>query len=153
MKVFASADGDTIRGYAYFTGGGRAVGCKVKVLRNETLLSELTTNAKGEFSYVAEVKDDLTFRVETGDGHFAEYTVQRGEITIPDRKEEAMTEKEPVADRDLEALHTQVRLLREQIESYENRTRIHDIVGGIGYVLGFFGLILFLKSRSKKAES
>jgi hypothetical protein len=35
--------------------------------------------------------------------------------------------------------------LEEQIYAYENRVRLHEIIGGIGYIVGVMGLIALLK--------
>lgn len=46
-----------------------------------------------------------------------------------------------------EAVARQVRPLREQLLAYEERVRLHEILGGIGYILGLAGLILWWRTR------
>jgi nickel transport protein len=42
----------------------------------------------------------------------------------------------------------QVRPLREQLDSYQETVRWHDVLGGIGYIIGLGGLAYGFASRS-----
>jgi len=42
-----------------------------------------------------------------------------------------------------------VRPLREQLEEYEQKVRLHDVLGGIGYIFGVAGIAMYLASRKK----
>lgn len=46
-----------------------------------------------------------------------------------------------------EAVARQVRPLREQLLAHEERVRLRDILGGIGYILGLAGLVLWWHAR------
>jgi nickel transport protein len=48
------------------------------------------------------------------------------------------------------AVSKQIRPLREQLEGYEEKIRLHDILGGIGYIIGLMGLGYFLGARKKR---
>ena len=39
--------------------------------------------------------------------------------------------------------------LAAQVEAYESRRRVSDIIGGIGYIIGLAGVVLWMKSRSR----
>jgi nickel transport protein len=45
------------------------------------------------------------------------------------------------------AVNRQVRPLRAQLIAAEERTRLQDILGGIGYIAGLTGLVLWWRSR------
>lgn len=47
------------------------------------------------------------------------------------------------------AVMKQVLPLREQIEQYEEKVRLHDILGGIGYIIGLMGVVLYLKASAR----
>lgn len=47
------------------------------------------------------------------------------------------------------AVASQVNPLREQIAAYEDRLRLHDILGGIGWIVGVAGLGFFLLARKE----
>jgi nickel transport protein len=47
-----------------------------------------------------------------------------------------------------QAVARQVRPLREQLIAHQDRIRLQDLLGGIGYILGLAGLVLWWRSRS-----
>ena len=47
----------------------------------------------------------------------------------------------------IKPLQQQINLYRSQLDGYENKIRFHDILGGIGYILGMAGLFIIIKSR------
>ncbi|MFZ5829724.1 MAG: hypothetical protein ACOY3P_06540 [Planctomycetota bacterium] len=53
----------------------------------------------------------------------------------------------------LKELRDQVSLLREEIEAQRNRTRLSDIVSGIGYIAGIAGVVFyFLGTRKNRVD-
>lgn len=40
--------------------------------------------------------------------------------------------------------------LREQLDRYEEKIRLHDVLGGIGYILGLAGLAFYCLGRKKR---
>jgi len=60
-----------------------------------------------------------------------------------------------LADR-LEGIEKQVVKLREDLVRYEDRVRLHDVLGGIGCILGFMGLTFYflgVRRREKAAAA
>lgn len=49
-----------------------------------------------------------------------------------------------------DAVREQVQPLREQIEGYEERRRLHDILGGIGYIVGVAGIAFYFLGVSRR---
>ncbi|MEA3548261.1 MAG: hypothetical protein U9R66_11435 [Thermodesulfobacteriota bacterium] len=47
----------------------------------------------------------------------------------------------------IKPLQQQIILYRSQLDGYENKIRFHDILGGIGYILGMAGLFMMIKGR------
>jgi nickel transport protein len=47
------------------------------------------------------------------------------------------------------AVAKQVNPLREQIVAYENKVRFSDIIGGLGIIIGIFGIIAWWQARQK----
>jgi nickel transport protein len=179
LNVFASVDGEKIVGYAYFPGGGRAHNAKIRILDDAgQLLGETTTDKNGDFSYIAQRRCEHIIVVESGDGHEGRWVIAADELpeSLPgpqttdgasDATPALSTTHDPPAnaeptaaaptpiDRQLLAslidkeLSRQIRPLREQLDQYENQTRIRDILGGIGYIIGLGGLAFFLTGRRK----
>ena len=161
LKVFAMAEGEEIQGYVYFPGGGRAADVPLQVLGpNGRELGEVRTDADGQFAFVARLRCDHRFVADSGDGHRASFTVGADELPAdlpapqgaPISRAETADEQTAALERAVErAVSRQVRPLREQLEAMETRTRWHDVLGGIGYILGVTGVAFYLLGRRRGA--
>ena len=169
LKVFAMAEGRKISGYVYFPGGGRAVGVTVRALAPDgSELARATTNEKGEFELVAQHRCDHTIVAETPDGHKASFVVEASELPDdlpplggapgkpkkPAAAQAAPAARTPVQGAALkelvsEAVAKELRPLREQLEAYEAKRRLHDIIGGIDYILGISGVAFYLLGKRR----
>lgn len=170
VKLFATATGNLITGYAYFPGGGRVSNIPIKVWGPEgTAFGETLTNAEGEFSYTVTQRVVHTFTLDTGDGHHASYTVTAAELsdTLPLPSVEKTNLLTPLTQdkvivnqaislspQELENLleqvvSKQIRPLREQLDAYEDKIRLHDIWGGIGYIFGVMGILFYANKRTR----
>ncbi|MCX5577855.1 hypothetical protein [Kaistia terrae] len=158
LKVFASAIGNSIEGQAYFVGSGPAAGVDV-TLRDaaNTLLQSGKTDPDGKFALPVSNSGDIVVTVDAEDGHVARFTVAGGELDpAPTSAKPATNAVVPVAANasptvpmaDIEiAVARKIAPLAAQIDALESSLRVQDIVGGIGYIVGVFGLLAFLKSR------
>lgn len=147
VKLFATVEGNTIDGYVYFPGGSRAHNVVVKVTTVDgTSLGETHTDTNGQFSYTMTQQVDHVFSVDTGDGHYTSHTVNVGETSpaIPTTSVATPTLSELIEN----SVSKQIRPLREQLETYEEKVRFHDILGGIGYIFGLASLWILIKRRS-----
>jgi len=48
------------------------------------------------------------------------------------------------------AVARQLQPLREQLEGYESKVRLHDVLAGIGYIFGVSGVAFYFLGRSRK---
>lgn len=170
IKVFATGEGATIAGSVYFPGGGKARNMTVAVFGpNEKKLGETTTDENGEFTFETSIRCDHTFVVKTSDGHRAEYTVSADELASSlqplstasppksaDKPPAAVPSPTTVSSDDLprlveQAVSRQIRPLREQLDRYEEKVRLHDILGGIGYILGIMAVVLYFKRKQGRS--
>jgi len=171
LKVFAAAEGARIQGSAYFAGGAAASGARVEVRDAQgQVLAELTPDQKGRFAYAATASMDHVIVALTGDGHHAYWMVTGAELAgaLPAAAQPQVapypppgpgpapvaTAPVPAAGLDPAALAAceaavarQVRPLREELDAAQDRARLHDILGGIGYILGIAGLGHWLGTR------
>jgi nickel transport protein len=176
LKVFAAAEGAQIQGSTYFAGGSAAGGARVEVRDTEgRVLAELAPDAAGHFAYAARTPMDHVFVALTGDGHQATWTVtsaelagafpgsapQQGDPAPPPTTGGVPATAAPspggVPDPELlaaveAAVARQVRPLREEMEIDRDRARLHDILGGIGYIFGIAGLALWWGRRGRGAS-
>ena len=67
----------------------------------------------------------------------------------PNNQQISVEEFEKIVDK---AVAKQIRPLREQLDQYEEKVRMHDILGGIGYIIGLMGLGYFLRARKKNND-
>lgn len=162
LQVFAFADGGRIEGSAYFAGGGGAAAVsRIRILDTQgRLLAELAPDSQGAFGYQARAAEDHLVVAETGDGHRAEWRVSAAELGpgfpggapqaadglagppsqhLPAGAELAVLVEQAVA--------RQVRPLREELALAQGRAMLRDVLGGIGYILGLAGLLVWWRSR------
>lgn len=175
VRVFATVEGTTIQGYAYFGGADRAQGVKVEMFAPDgTRLGETLTDKEGVFSFAATQRVDHRIVVNAGQGHVAEFTVLsselpnslgaggkeigRDELSHP-APEAAGTlstaggELSAVALQALldKAVARQIRPLREQLDAYGEKVRWHDVLGGIGYIFGVAGVAFYLLGQRRSS--
>jgi len=168
IQVFAFADGDHIEGSVYFAGGGLASGARIRVLDPQGgLLAELKSDSEGAFSYQALAPVDHLIVAETGDGHRGEWRVgadelrpgfpeKAAQVQAPEAVSAGRCPSDRLAETGLEAkieqaVARQVRPLREELLAAQGRASLRDILGGIGYILGLVGLLIWWQSRRDRA--
>jgi nickel transport protein len=105
--------------------------------------------------------------MDAGEGHIARYKVSADELPAsltpsePKREPPAAESAKPVVEeklaskpsqdpspapdvqQKLDAIHSQVLQLRKQLDAYEQSVRLHDILGGVGVILGWMGLSFY----------
>ena len=75
LNVFASAEGKTIQGKVYFSGGTPAQDVAVTALSpTGQQIGETKTDEEGRFALEARFRCDYRLLADTGDGHGGEYT-------------------------------------------------------------------------------
>ncbi|GAA3921596.1 hypothetical protein [Litoribacillus peritrichatus] len=165
LKVFAYAEGESeIHGYVYFAGGGPAPGAKVVI--NQALsgepLTQVELNEAGEFVYQADQAADYEVVANTGDGHLATWNINKsdfaGEHSVssesngssgspPDSQALEQINNSDLAKLVERAVAKQVGPLRAELQASEERARFSDIMGGIGFIFGLSGVLLWWRSK------
>lgn len=160
-KVFAWVEGDTIRGEVYFGGGAIAEGAGVDLLLGEHLLASTKADSRGEFSFQRLEAKDYLVRANAGQGHLASFEVSVSEFpespkSPSDGREHGVAlASSPVPDQvpascvgvSKADIIRALQPLRTQLDQYEAKIRWHDILGGLGYICGLFGLWSLMRSR------
>lgn len=102
LKVFATVEGGTVTGYAFFIGGGRPQGAQV-IFRTPggADLAAAVTDAEGGFSYRPPAPQPVEVVVNAGDGHMAEVLLAADRFgpaqPAPDGRDTAASAPEEVA--------------------------------------------------------
>lgn len=172
LRVFVYAAGDWLHGSTYFTGGVAASGAKIRILDSSDLqLAELIPDEQGEFKFQVLSRDDYRVVADTGDGHRAEWQVAASELGAELPYAESMissvTEKNAIIsstfsvsgstetalpDPALAALveqsvARQIGPLRKALQAHNDEVRLADILGGIGFIFGLAGVLLWWRNR------
>lgn len=152
LKVFATVEGAEIVGSAYFVGGEKAVGVPGRLIGADGASQNFLTDAEGGFRLGVPSRQGYTVLVEAEDGHAAAMDLPADGFTptLPQDKASPSAAPAAVDAAALEAVVArQIRPLREQLDAYEAKTRLHDVLGGIGIIFGLFGSWAWLQSRRK----
>ena len=136
LYVFAQYDGQTVTGKSYYSDMTPAAETYVEVLRhgeNQPLMTG-KTDSRGYFHFplVVEPKVALKVVVEGEEGHRAAVVADRITAT-PNTPTQASDES--------------LLLLRGDIAQLRDKISLHDILGGIGYIVGIAGIAAWLSAR------
>lgn len=173
--AFASYDGRIITVEGYLSGGERVRNGKV-IVKDSTGHTVATgkTDEKGIFSFDPKGKPPFSIVLKAGPGHLAKTIINipkgqpkdishkmvlRGSSASPSnspsRKEppngSLSSEKTGCPNDAILAKLESIRLDIDELRRAQEQVRLHDILGGIGYLFGIFGLIAILRSREKKS--
>lgn len=180
FRCFATVDGTTVSGYAWFGGGTRPKNIPYKVLAPDgKVLHKGTTNEKGEYSFEAPARCDLELVVDGGEGHQARFTVNADQLpaalpaygseggggtteaeAAPGQEEENPPAEEVEARAEVDsgalrsvvsgAVNKAVAPLRVELQTFKEETRMQDVLGGIGYLFGLAGLAFYFLGVRRK---
>jgi nickel transport protein len=168
LKVFATAIGSTVEGRVYFVGGGAGTGVPVE-LRNssgEVVATARTVAPDGGFALSLPYRDDFTVFADAQDGHVGSFVLSAARLpeSLPARPGATPVaepvEVAPAAEpADASAVSTaaietavarQLAPLLEEMDALRSAIGFRDIVGGVGFILGGFGLWAFLAARRSR---
>ncbi|WP_370209421.1 cobalt ABC transporter permease [Salipiger bermudensis] len=176
-KVIAGVfpSGDAIEGELGFSNGDMAAGTEIVVTGPDGAeLGRTITDEDGFFLFVPTAPVAHTFRADLGAGHVAEVTMPAEEMAgilaaaapaapeaeppaapAPDADADAVASMAPLAETQrraiAEAVRNEVRPLRREIAAYREHNDLQTILGGIGYIVGLFGLGFYLAARRRLA--
>ncbi|MDO8606039.1 MAG: hypothetical protein Q7R40_05855 [Phaeospirillum sp.] len=156
LKLFATVEGPVILGTAYFSGGDKAVGVGGVVrMADGSMAGEVRTDQDGAFRFEVRSRTDHSVTMDGGDGHMATVTIGAAELpqTLPAGPAALPTPPPLPAVAGLDAVEAavarQIRPLRQQLDAYEDKVRLHDIMGGVGTIFGIFGIAAWVSARRR----
>lgn len=167
VNVFAWVEGDMIFVEGYFPGGKKAQNSLVEVYNGAgAKLLEGRTNEKGEFSFKIPAREDLRIVLTAGMGHKNDFTIPAADLggsetsaqpPVPKTSETVaalpsttvdMSKLEAMIDQALDRkLQPVIKLIRS---TRKEGPGVTEIIGGIGYIFGLFGLLMYFKSQKEK---
>ena len=164
LKLFATAEGLTISGYAYFVPGGRAQDVPVTISADGKMVAQTQTDDEGRFQFAAKTCADQVIDVDAGDGHIAQFIVLADElplsltagqgavapVTAPAKPQQVLDTDDTLRSLVEQSVARQIAPLRIQLDAYQERTTLHDVLGGLGYIFGLFGFYFWMSARSRR---
>jgi len=176
VNVFAWVDGDTVFVECKYPDGTKVHEGVIRVLDSagKELLNG-KTNDKGEFSFKVPKQDDLTIVLEAGMGHRGDWPLSRQDLApageapkpgpaaapqaSPKNEAPSPAAAEPAAgpaspppagiDQAIEkALDKKLAPVMKMLaEMHEQKVRLTDVLGGIGYIMGLVGVAAYFKRK------
>lgn len=167
--VFPS--GDKIEGELGFSNGDAAVGETIEAFDVQgNKLGETLTDEDGFFVFTPTAPVLHRFHADLGAGHTADAEMSAQDVAkiLGVAAEVAEAAADPVAapaasaitvaslttEERLaiaEAVRDEMRPLRQEIAAYKERNDLQTILGGIGYIVGLFGIAFYVAARRKLA--
>jgi nickel transport protein len=150
-------EGDVIRGTAGYVSGGPVETARVRVLApSGRELGSTRTDAEGRFEFTPHEAVDHRFLLEGGPGHVAEASLAADLLPagmLPSEEETANNASPGELQATVEqAVSRQVGPLSEEIDRLRRSLRLHDVLGGIGYIAGLAGLWFYLAARRRRPQ-
>jgi len=168
VMVFAYVEGDMVIAEGYFADGKMAQDSQVEVFghKGDKLLKG-RTDENGVFSFPMPDDPELRIVLTASMGHRAECTIKGRSDAVKKEDHEdaspAATKESGGMDTDaaalLESAEERIRsivseeldrklapLMREMAQLRQERTSLTDIIGGIGYIAGLMGLLMYFKA-------
>ncbi|MBA7521904.1 hypothetical protein ES705_14016 [subsurface metagenome] len=169
VNIFAYVEGRGIYTESYFSDGKKCIDSKIEVFDNQgNKLLEGLTDEEGMFSFEVPAEDaidgDLKLVLTASMGHRAEYIIRADELgnvsgLVEEKIEEPISAVSPeVSSFDLKEIQSLIEdildeklkpIMREIKKSQEDKISPTEIIGGIGYIIGIFGIVAYFLSRKK----
>ncbi len=165
VNIFAYVENDTVYTESYFSDGKKVKNGEVAVYDssgNKAL--EGKTDKNGLFKFKTPKKDNLKIVINASMGHKGSYTISKDEF--PDFAEEKKRKiskyqefkTKEVSRVDLDqireivdnSLDEKLIPLVKELRRQEKKISFTEIIGGIGYIFGIFGIIFYFISRRKQ---
>jgi nickel transport protein len=168
-NVFAYVEDGRLMGEGYFPGGGKAQGCQVEVFdAGGKLLGTAKTDAQGQFSMpLPQGRAPFKVILKAGEGHRADYSLSAQELGLADggQPAPAAASAQPAAPAPAAAgaavsqaalekslgrlLDQKLGPIKAQLArlSGDRGISVHDVVAGLGYILGLMGLAAYMRFR------
>jgi len=170
VNIFAYVEGGKIYTESYFNDGKNCIDSRIEVFDNQgNKLLEGLTDEEGMFFFEVPseglIIGDLKLILTASMGHRAEYIIPANELgggvagLTQEKSEEPIPTVSPeISSFDLKEIQSLIEdtldeklkpIMREIKKSQEDRISPTEIIGGIGYIIGIFGMIAYFLSRKK----
>ena len=173
VNIYAYAEDGKIFAEGYFSDGSKAKNSIIEVFDEKTdeKLLEVKTGKSGKASFDIPKIASLKLVITASMGHKNDYTINKNEIQQAmgqkvteniheeleiknvdgqkDKKDELSAEKvEIIVERVVEKKLQPIKTILVQTHEELSRPGLTEVLGGIGYIIGLMGIIMYFKSKS-----
>lgn len=172
VNMFANVEGDRVTVEGYFSDGKKAKDATIQVFAPDgTKLLQGKADGEGVFSFDVPQVTDLRISLYAGMGHRTEYTVPAAElqgaagasgsravddgIAVPTSSQStAIASVEPAEIRAIvqQAVGEALTPVMRNLSELKEQKSFSDIIGGVGFIVGLFGIFFYLKARRERAQ-
>jgi nickel transport protein len=156
VVLFAYAKGDRVFTESYFSNGKRCRDSRIEVfdgLGNKLL--EGKTDNNGAFSFKPPKKTDLRIVLTASMGHRDEYTIPAGDLSGETEGETWKAEYDQAGKKVFRGEKVIAKALEEElkpitrllVKRQSEGISFVRVVGGIGFIFGIMGVILYFRNR------
>ncbi len=179
VSIYAYAEDGKVFAEGYFVDGSKAKNSLIEVfdVKSGKKLLEVKTDGNGEASFKIPKIVPLKLVITASMGHKNDYTVSEDEVREamgeqmsevrgqkPEKiaqtdtdKEQEIVEKAEISSKEVERIVERVvekklqpiKNILLQIQESSSKPGISEILGGIGYILGLMGIVMYFKSRRR----
>ena len=165
VNIFAYVEGNTVYTESYFPDGTKVKDGVVQVYDSQgTKLLEGKTDENGEFNFKPSRKDDLKIVLLASMGHKNTYTLSVDElpdIIVAEKTQKAEPKEskiKEVAEVHLDQIKKIIDtsldeklkpIMRELARAQQKGVSFTEVIGGIGYIFGIMGIILYFASKKR----
>lgn len=169
LKLFATVEGDLVRGHGFFVGGGRPQNVRWSASMQGKIVAQGKTDKDGAFGFPAPeaIHGPLTISINVGDGHVASKVLaasrfgasvplaQSATPPSPEDQTSSNAQRTPSHQGQYGLSEAEVRraVAREitplliRIEEMDARLRLADIVSGLCMIFGLVGITIWAKTK------
>ena len=162
VNIFAYAEGGIVYTESYFPDGKKAKGGLIEVFDSQgNKLLEGKTNKDGQFNFKPPKKDDLKIVINASMGHSNSYILSADEL--PDDTETRVTEIQESSKWNTQVDIDQIKtiidnsldqrlkpIIKRLTKMEQEKISFTDVIGGIGYIFGIMGVVMYFLSRRRK---
>lgn len=166
VNIFAYVEGDMVYTESYFPDGRKVEGGVVEVYDSQgNKLLDGKTDKEGQFNFKPPKKDDLKIVLIATMGHKNLYTLSASEISDSigaekaEKPEPRESKAQEVAQVDLDQIKKIIDssldeklkpIMRQLTKAQQKEISFTEVIGGIGYIFGIMGIIMYFSSRKCK---
>lgn len=169
VNVFVFVEGKQVFVEGYFTDGKKPKSAKVTVEdSSKSVVVEGETDGDGGFVFDIPKRDDLLITLYAGQGHQAQYLLPKADLEGVVEVSPGTTSTQPDSAASLEvvagsaergisaaeleaavqsAVSKAIRPLARSLHEAQEKASFSDLIGGIGFIVGLFGVYMYFQSR------